>query len=67
MHVLLEGVFPLHMEQLLKYIVEDIAILTLTQINSRIKAFPFAYFNDKPSPLKGLSLEGTQSGSYMHF
>lgn len=62
MHVLLEGVFPLHMEQFLKYIVEDMGILTLDQINSRIASYPYAYFDEKPSQLHGYDLKGNQSG-----
>ena len=64
MHVLLEGVFPLHMEELLCYIT-DSSILTIDQINSRIMAFPYAYFNEKPSPLNGTSLQGNQSGIFV--
>ena len=64
MHVLLEGVFPYHLEQLLDYVVNESALLTLSQINSRIKAFPYAYFSERPSPLNDLSVMGSQSGSY---
>ena len=62
MHVLLEGVFPLHMEQFLKYIVEDMGVLTLDQINFRIAAYPYAYFDEKPSQLYGYDLKGNQTG-----
>ena len=62
MHVLLEGVFLLHFEQLLDHIVNVSGLMTISQINSRIVAFPFAYFNVKPSPLTGCDIQGTQSG-----
>ena len=62
MHVLLEGVFPLHVGQLLQYVIHESKILTLSQINSRILAHPYAYFEEKPSPLKDLEFEGSQSG-----
>lgn len=48
MHVLLEDIFPLHMEQILEYIVETAGLMTLDEINARIAAFPYAYFNEKP-------------------
>ena len=49
MRVLLEGIFPLHMEQLLEYVVEIAGLMTLDEINSRIAAFSYAYFNEKPA------------------
>lgn len=64
MHVMLEGIFPLHMEQLLQYILEQ-SLLTLSEINSRISSFPFAYFSTKPTPLSNCELQGTQSGIYL--
>ena len=65
MHVILEGIFPLHMKQLLTYIVQDLALLSLNQINSRIVAFPYAYFEEKPSPLTSVRVQGAQSGKIM--
>ena len=62
MHVLLEGVFPLHLEQFLDYIIQS-SILTLDQINCRVMAFPYGYFCDKPAPLNGTDLQGKQSGT----
>lgn len=62
MHVLLEGIFPYHLEQLLNYIVNESALLMLSQINSRIQAFPYAYFSVKPSPLNDLNVMGSQLG-----
>ena len=62
MHVLLEGVFPLHVEQLLKYVIHECNLLTLSQINSRIMAYHYAYFEEKPSPLNNLDIKGSQSG-----
>ena len=32
MHAILEGIFPLHMEQLLTYIVQDLALLSLNRV-----------------------------------
>lgn len=61
MHVVLEGIFPYHMEQLLNYIIDG-SILTLAQINSRIMSFPYSYFNVKPSPLRGSDIHGSQTG-----
>lgn len=62
MHVLLEGVCPLHIEQLLEYVVNDAGLATLHEINSRIEAFPYAYFNEKPASLSGFELHGAQTG-----
>ena len=62
MHVLLEGIFPLHVEQLFDYIINVASLLSLDQINSRLLAFPYAYFNEKPSPIHRLCIKGTQSG-----
>ena len=64
MHVLLEGVCPLHIEQLLEYVVHGAALATLHEINSRILAFPYAYFSKKPASLSGFELHGTQTGMY---
>ena len=64
MHVLLEGIFPLHLEQFLHYVIEDAGLMTLGQINSRIAEFPYAYFSDKPGPLSGFDPQGTQTGTW---
>lgn len=61
MHVVLEGVFPIHMEELLNYMVEE-SFLRIAQINCRLSAFPFAYFHVKPTPLSNCELQGMQSG-----
>lgn len=61
MHVLLEGVFPCHLEQLLNYIVYESSILSISQINCRLKSFPYAYFQEKPCPIAGRVVGGTQS------
>ena len=58
MHVLLEGIFPLHMEQLLDYVVQTLSVVTLADINSRLMTFQYAYFEEKPAPLNSLELEG---------
>ena len=62
MHVLLEGVFPFHIQQLLNYVIHECHALSLSQINSRIIAYPYAYFEEKPSPLNELDMHGNQSG-----
>lgn len=56
MHMFLEGIFPLHMEQLLNYISNEASLLCLEQINSHILGFTYAHFNQKSSPLNGISL-----------
>lgn len=63
MHVVLEGVFPLHLEQLLNYIIYELSALSLSQINSRILAFPYSYLDCKPSPIKDICLQASQSGT----
>ena len=64
MHVLLEGIFPLHMEQFVDYIVNQAHLLTLDQINSRVMAFPYSYFSERPSPLQDeIIFQGKQSGN----
>ena len=67
MHVLLEGVFHVHVHELLKYLVEAISYTTLANINSRIATHPYAYFEEKPAPLKSLDPYGSQSGKLMEF
>ncbi len=57
MHVLLEGIFPFHMQQLLNYIINEAHILSLDQVNSRILAFPYSYFDCKPSPIESICLQ----------
>ena len=62
MHVMLEGVIPLHIEEFLNYFIHDANILTLSQINSRLMAYPYAYFEEKPMPLNERDFAGSQSG-----
>lgn len=62
MHVLLEGIFPLHLELLLNYIINESSLMSLDQVNSRILEFPYAYFNVKPLPIKNTNFQGSQSG-----
>ena len=62
MHVLLEGVFPIHVNQLLKYLVDAISFVTLDKINCRIMSHPYAYFEEKPAHLRSLDPHGNQSG-----
>ena len=63
MHVLLEGVFRVHVNELLKYLVEAISYTTLANINHRIMTYPYAYFEEKSGPLKNLDPYGSQSGN----
>lgn len=65
MHVLLEGICALHLQQLLEYIVDDASLITLHEINSRICMYPYAYFSEKPASLVGFDLQGTQTGTIM--
>ena len=62
MHVLLEGIFPLHLEQLLDYVVNTLSAVSLTDTNSRLLSFSYAYFEEKPSPLTSVHIESTQTG-----
>lgn len=63
MHILLEGVFPLHLEQLVNYVVFESAVLSISQINSRIRS---SYFQEKPCPLNetGIQGSGSQTGEF---
>lgn len=63
MHVLLEGIFPLHMEQLMDYVTNNLCLLSLADINARIKSFSYSYFQTKPSSLSSLNLQGSQTGA----
>lgn len=62
MHVLLEGVFHIHVNEILIYLVDRISFMTLADINRRIMAHPYAYFEEKPGPLRSLDPHGNQSG-----
>lgn len=62
MHVMLEGVFPMHLEQFLNYVINDLSLFTLEEINCRIKSYSYAYFEVKPTPLTSLNIQGTQTG-----
>ena len=62
MHVLFEGVFHVHVREILMYLIERLSIVTLVDINSRIAAHPYAYFEEKPAPLTSLDPHGNQSG-----
>lgn len=61
MHILLEVIFPFHMNQLLNYVFQS-NLLSISQINSRILSYSYAYYEEQPSPLSGINLQGTQSG-----
>ena len=62
MHVILEGVFPTHIEQLLQYIVHVLSLTTLQEINSCIQSYSYAYFEVRPAPLTSLTVYGKQTG-----
>lgn len=62
MQVLLEGVFHIHVNEILIYLVDRISFMTLADINRRIMAHPYAYFEEKPAPLRCLDPHGNQSG-----
>ena len=61
MHVLLEGVFHIHVNEILIYLVDRISFMTLADINRQIMAHPYAYF-EKPVTLRCLDPHGNQSG-----
>lgn len=63
MHVILEGIYPLHMEQFLEYIVSS-GIMTLDEVNSQLSSFPYSYFHEKPSYINTFDIQGTQSGMF---
>ncbi len=58
MHVLLEGIVPVHIGLLLDHIVETLSLLTLPEINARIASYPYGYFEEKPSTLRGTNFDG---------
>lgn len=66
MHVLLEGVFMVHVRELLKYLVDGLSYkrITLDVINCRILSHPYGYFEDKPAPLTSCDPHGCQPGTY---
>ena len=59
MHILLEGAFPIHLKLLLENVHGPV---TLVNVNRKLKEFPFAYFQDRPKPLKSTDLTGSQTG-----
>ena len=59
MHVLFEGVIPLHMGLLLEHVVHSLRVISLAQLNSRIKSHPYGYFEEKPMPISNFELTGT--------
>ena len=56
-----EGVFHVHVNEILIYLVDRISFLTLADINRRIMAHPYPYFEEKPGPLRSLDPHGNQS------
>ena len=57
-HILFEGVILLHMGLLLEH-VHSLRVISLAQLNSRIKSHPHGYFEEKPMPLSNFELTGT--------
>ena len=57
MHVLFEGIFPFHVHLLLDYL-----SLSVSEINSRLVSYPYAYFEVKPAKLSSTKL--AQTGIY---
>ena len=60
MHILLEGAFPLHLKLLLENAPRPV---TLTNVNRKLKEFPFAYFQDRPKVLTSTDITGSQTGT----
>ncbi len=65
MHILLEGVFPMHIGLLLTHLIHTLS-LTIVEINARISSFPYAYFEEKPCTLTNVTLDvgGRQTGMH---
>ena len=51
MHLLLEGIIPNNIGLLLTHVIQSLKIITLAEINARIKSYPYAYFESRPSEL----------------
>lgn len=65
MHVLLEGVAPIHLGLLLKNILVDNPVCSLKQFNDKIRVYPYQYHEtaQKPSPITDSALvKGDLSG-----
>lgn len=64
MHVLLEGLIPVNIGLLLTHAIESLKIVTLADINARIKSYPYVYFENKPSMLTATNFDvgGRQTG-----
>ena len=61
MHLLFEGVFPLHMGLLLDH-VHSLGVISLEQLNGRVSSHPYGYFEEKPVTISTFELTGTQTG-----
>lgn len=64
MHVLLEGIIPVQIGFLLIHAIDTLQVLTLADVNARISAYPYAYFEVHPSLLKDTNFDvaGRQTG-----
>lgn len=49
MHVLLEGVLPLELKAFIQYCIQE-NLITIEVLNSRIKSFPYGYYQSKDIP-----------------
>lgn len=67
MHDILEGVAVLHLRCLLEYFIETKKIFTLSELNERIRHFPFGFADkkSKPHPIKSLSKLNQNGKSYL--
>ena len=61
MHVLLEVAFPLHLKLLLENAPRPV---TISNVDRKLKEFPFAYFQNRPKALISPDLTGSQTGFY---
>lgn len=63
-HLLLEGIIPNNIGLLLTHVIQSQKIITLAEINARIKSYPYAYFESRPSELTATKFDtgGHQTG-----
>ena len=64
MHVLLEGIIPTNVGLLLTHVIESLKNFTLAEINARIKSYPYAYYEGRPSDITATNFDtgGRQTG-----
>ena len=62
----MEGIIPTNIGLLLTHLIESLKLFTLADINARSKAYPYAYFEDKPSELTttNFGMGGRQTGNF---